>query len=199
MLLPGSRVSLFKDACSKLDDAILQAQGEDDKHLTLTEKVISKAAKSEERFLHGAWLLAQGLMQLPGCGDGDDDGKKMWKVIKGVWVEMLCFSAGRCRGYMHGKNLAYGGEFLTYVALLMSNAGLETFADKQQRMQLRLSKEERLERAKRTTEQDTGNQAAGAVVVIQEENAATPSTASASGQGECTTAPALEVVVVEAV
>nr|CAB3491819.1 unnamed protein product [Digitaria exilis] len=26
---------------------------------------------------------------------GDD---KMWAVIQGVWVEMLCFSAGRCRG-----------------------------------------------------------------------------------------------------
>jgi hypothetical protein len=63
-------------------------------------------------------------------------------------------------------------------------------------MQLRLSKEERLERAKRT-ERDTGNQAAGLVVVIEEENAATtPSTASASAQG---TSPALEVVVVKAV
>ena len=194
MLLPGSRTSLFKDALRELN-GIFQAQGEeseDDKHLTLTEKVISKAARSKKGFLRDAWVLAQGLMQLPGCGDGDgdDNGKKMWKVIKGVWVEMLCFSAGRCRGYMHAKNLAYGGEFLTYVALLMWNSGLETFADKQQRMQLRLCKEERLERAKRTV-----------VVVIQEENpATTPSTtALASAQGECTTAPALEVMVVEAV
>ena len=76
------------------------------------------------------------------------------------------------------------------MALHMWNSGLETFADKQQRMQLRLCKEERLERAKRTT-----------VVVIQEENpVATPSmTALASAQGECTTTPALEVVVAEAV
>ncbi|CAD6246650.1 unnamed protein product [Miscanthus lutarioriparius] len=134
--------------------------------------------------------LAQGLMQRPADGGADDDGKKMWKVIKGVWVKMLCFSAGRCRGFLHAKNLAYGGEYLAYVALLMSNAGLETSADRQQRMPLGLSKEERLQRAKRT--------AAGAAVVIEEENsAATPSTASA--QGECTTAPALEVVVAEAV
>jgi hypothetical protein len=94
-------------------------------------------------------------MQLPGGADadvdaGDDEENNMWKVIEGVWVEMLCFSAGRCRGFLHAKNLAYGGEFLTYVALLMWNSGLETFADKQQRMQLRLSKEERLERLKRS-------------------------------------------------
>jgi hypothetical protein len=43
-------------------------------------------------------------MQLPGGADahadaGDDEENNMWKVIEGVWVEMLCFSAGRCRGF----------------------------------------------------------------------------------------------------
>ncbi|CAO2189451.1 unnamed protein product [Urochloa humidicola] len=160
MLLPGSRTSLFKDACNQLN-AILK--GEDDKHLTLIGKVIRKAEKSKKGYLHDSWVLAEGLMQLPG-GAGDVEGNKMWKVIQGVWVEMLCFSAGRCRGYLHAKSLAYGGELLTYVALLMSNAGLETFADRQQRMKLRHSKKDRLELAKRT-EQETGNQAAGMVVV----------------------------------
>ncbi|CAL5003495.1 unnamed protein product [Urochloa decumbens] len=191
MLLPGSRTSLFKDACKQLN-AILK--GEDDKHLTLTEKVISKALKSEKGYLHDAWVLAQELMQLPGGADADaddDEWNKMWKVIKGVWVEMLCFSAGRCRGYLHAKILAYGGELLTYVALLMSNAGLETFADRQQRMKLRFSKEDRLKLAKRT-QQESGNQAAGMVVEIQRENTATPSTSTATTQ-------AVEVVVVEAV
>ncbi|CAO2164098.1 unnamed protein product [Urochloa humidicola] len=160
MLLPGSRTSLFKEACKQLN-AILN--GEDDEHLTLIEKVIIKAEKSEKGYLHDSWVLAQGLMQQPGGAD-DVDGNKMWKVIKGVWVEMLCFSAARCRGYLHAKSLAYGGELLTYVALLMSNAGLETFAERQQRMKLRLSKKDRLKLAKRT-EQQTGNQAAGMVVV----------------------------------
>jgi hypothetical protein len=64
-------------------------------------------------------------------------------VIEGVWVEMLCFSAGRCRGYLHAKSLGSGGEYLTFVSLLMSHAGLETFAERQQRVQLRLSKEDR--------------------------------------------------------
>ncbi|CAL5007841.1 unnamed protein product [Urochloa decumbens] len=179
MLLPGSRTSLFTYACNQFNSIL---KGEDDKHLTLTEKVISKAQKSEKGFLHDAWALAQLLMQLPGDADADDDeGNKMWKVIKGVWVEMLCFSAGRCRGYLHAKSLAYGGELLTYVALLMSNAGLETFADRQQRMKLRFSKEDRLKLAKRT-EQESGNQAAGMVVEIQKKNTATPSTSTATTQ-----------------
>ena len=110
-------------------------ESEDDKHLTLTEKVISKAARSKKGFLRDAWVLAQGLMQLPGCGDGDgdDNGKKMWKVIKGVWVEMLCFSAGRCRGYLHAKSLGSGGEYLSYVWLLLLHMGMETLTEKMQR------------------------------------------------------------------
>ena len=55
----------------------------------LVEKIISKAENADaEGFLRDAWLLAQALMQL-------DDDDKMWKVIRGVWVEMLFFSAGR--------------------------------------------------------------------------------------------------------
>ncbi|OEL22336.1 hypothetical protein BAE44_0016643, partial [Dichanthelium oligosanthes] len=33
------------------------------------------------------------------------------------------------------------GEYLTFVSLLMSHAGLENFAERQQRVQLRLPKE----------------------------------------------------------
>ncbi|KAG2570650.1 hypothetical protein PVAP13_7KG077918 [Panicum virgatum] len=60
---------------------------------------------------------------------GDD---KMWAVIQGVWVEMLCFSAGRCRGYLHAKSLGKGGEYLSYVWLL-SYMGMETMPEKMQR------------------------------------------------------------------
>jgi hypothetical protein len=64
--------------------------------------------------------------------DGDD---KMWEVIQGVWVEMLCFSAGRCRGYLHAKSLGKGGEYLSYVWLL-SYMVMETLAQKMQRTEL---------------------------------------------------------------
>ena len=57
------------------------------------------------------------------------------------------FSAGRCWGYLHAKSLGSGGEFLTYISLLMSHAGLETYAERQQRVQLRLPKEARQQAA----------------------------------------------------
>ena len=53
-----------------------------------------------------------------------------------MWVEMLCFSAGRCRGYLHAKSLGKGGEFLSYVWLLLLHMGMETMADKMQRTEL---------------------------------------------------------------
>jgi hypothetical protein len=58
---------------------------------------------------------------------------KMWAVIQGVWVEMLCFSAGRCRGYLHAKSLGNGGEYLSYVWLLLSYMGMETMPERMQR------------------------------------------------------------------
>ncbi|WVZ51038.1 hypothetical protein U9M48_002229 [Paspalum notatum var. saurae] len=61
---------------------------------------------------------------------GDDE---MWELIQGVWVEMLCFSAGRCRGYLHAKALGKGGEYLSYVWLLMSYMGMETMPERMQR------------------------------------------------------------------
>ncbi|KAF8694601.1 hypothetical protein HU200_038130 [Digitaria exilis] len=67
--------------------------------------------------------------------EGDD---KMWEVIQSVWVEMLCFSAGRCRGYLHAKILGNGGEYLSYVWLLLSYMGMETMAERMQRTELPL-------------------------------------------------------------
>lgn len=64
----------------------------------------------------------------------------MWKVIRGVWIQMLCFSASRCRGYLHAKSLGSG-------------RGLEMFAERHQRIQLRLPKEERVRIAKERIQQ----------------------------------------------
>jgi hypothetical protein len=129
MLLPGSRRNLFTVAYDELE-AILQ--GDDDLSLWddergLTLRIINKA-ELPEGFIRDSWVLAQDLMRL-----GDE---KMWEVIKAVWIEMLCFSAGRCRGYLHAKSLGSGGEYLPFVSLLMSHAGLETYAERQQRVQL---------------------------------------------------------------
>ena len=81
------------------------------------------------QFTHDAWKLAKALLDL-----GDEN--KMWKVIEGVWAEMLCFSASRCRGYLHAKSLGTGGELLTYIWLLLSHMGLETLPERLQRTEL---------------------------------------------------------------
>lgn len=80
----------------------------------------------QEGFIHDSWKLANLLLDI-----GDE--KTMWGVIEGVWVEMLCFSASRCRGYLHAKSLGTGGELLTYVWLLLSHMGMETLPERLQR------------------------------------------------------------------
>lgn len=70
------------------------------------------------------------------------DEDERWQVIQGVWVEMLCFSASRCRGYLHAKSMGDGVEFLTYVWLVLSDMGMETFADKFQTPDLEVVQEQ---------------------------------------------------------
>ena len=74
---------------------------------------------------------------------------------------------------MHAKSLCDGGEYLTFVSLLMSHAGLEIFPDKQQRVKLRLPKEQRVRIAKQMIEEEAAvNQPAAMVHVFGEQNAA---------------------------
>jgi hypothetical protein len=53
-----------------------------------------------------------------------------WELVQGVWVEMLCYSAARSKGYLHAKSLGDGGECLSYVWLLWSFMGMEILSDK---------------------------------------------------------------------
>jgi hypothetical protein len=63
--------------------------------------------------------------------------------------------------YLHAKSVCDGGEYLTFVSLLMSHVGLEIFPDKQQRVKLRLPKEQRVLIAKQMIEEEAaGNQPA---------------------------------------
>lgn len=49
---------------------------------------------------------------------------KRWNLIASVWVEMLCYAAGKCKGNVHAKQLSQGGELLTVVWLLMAHFGV---------------------------------------------------------------------------
>ncbi|XP_039171906.1 uncharacterized protein LOC104432076 [Eucalyptus grandis] len=50
-------------------------------------------------------------------------GDMKWKVISGVWVEMLSYAASHIKGEAHAQMLSKGGELLTFVWLLMAHFG----------------------------------------------------------------------------
>ncbi|CAN6211313.1 unnamed protein product [Urochloa humidicola] len=135
MLLPGSRRNLFTTAYDELKRILEDKKPEPTGRARGTRQgnkppVEAETGLTEEGFIPDAWTLAQELLAL-------NDADRMWEVIEGVWVEMLCFSAGRCRGYLHAKALGTGGELLTYIWLLMSYMGMETLAERLQRTERR--------------------------------------------------------------
>jgi hypothetical protein len=156
MLMTGARRSSFRAAYREIK-RVLQEENPsldsgpenytpppmpvDEKKLTLKilEQVMVTVGSGAP---HDARWLAHYLMEL--CSESQE---KMWRVIQGVWVEMLCFSAGRCRGYLHAKSLGKGGEYLSYVWLLMSYMGMETLADRMQLVQGAEEEEEEEEAA----------------------------------------------------
>uniref|UniRef100_A0A0E0HKG2 DUF4220 domain-containing protein n=1 Tax=Oryza nivara TaxID=4536 RepID=A0A0E0HKG2_ORYNI len=130
MLMAGSRSNLFTTAYRELESILHKEKNlpvDDEEKLTL--KVIEKVEHKRNCFIHDAFRLARDLLLARGY-------KKMWDVIIDVWVEMLCFSAGRCRGYLHAKSLGSGVEYLSHVWLLLAHAGMKTFPERLQRRQL---------------------------------------------------------------
>ncbi|CAN6334173.1 unnamed protein product [Urochloa humidicola] len=106
---------------------------EEDNKFLEDQKNKRKEEKEEELVMKKAQEVRLKQLMIKAKRTGDD---KMWEVIQGVWVEMLCFSASRCRGYLHAKSLATGGEYLSYVWLLLSYMGMETAAERAQRPDL---------------------------------------------------------------
>uniref|UniRef100_A0A0D3HB40 DUF4220 domain-containing protein n=1 Tax=Oryza barthii TaxID=65489 RepID=A0A0D3HB40_9ORYZ len=130
MLMAGTRRNIFTTAIQEIKDILgeekpLEYQG-------LAENIIAKleseGASRCPSFISDAWAIAEVLLDL--------GNKKMKHVIKGVWVEMLCFSASRCRGYLHAKSLGAGGELLTFVWLVLLYMGMEPLAERLQRADL---------------------------------------------------------------
>ncbi|EAZ02516.1 hypothetical protein OsI_24619 [Oryza sativa Indica Group] len=66
--------------------------------------------------LFDACILAKVLLQL------DDD--TMWRVVAGVWREMLMYAANKCQGSTHVRQLSRGGELITMVWFLMAHMGM---------------------------------------------------------------------------
>jgi hypothetical protein len=143
MLMPGARRGLIRAAYDDLKYLHVGNQPHYGPETTTTrqwgdQELARKLIRTLEnssgsRFAHDALALSKELM---GIGEGEEGSKKMWRVIQGVWVEMLCFSASRCRGYLHAKSLGTGGQYLSYVWLLLWYMGMETLAERLQRTEL---------------------------------------------------------------
>ncbi|KAF8672993.1 hypothetical protein HU200_049062 [Digitaria exilis] len=145
MLMPGARRSLLKHAREKFSPLLNKIQEDDSDNLELNggkaratlpvEEVASKIVAqatvevSNLTFISDVWYLYQDLVRF--C---KSNGKlEMWRLIEGVWVEKICFAAGRCRGYLHAKSLGEGGEYLSYIWLLLLYMGMETVEQKLRR------------------------------------------------------------------
>lgn len=161
MLLPGTRRNLFMKANAELEEILkddkaslkailkggkpslmeilkgkkpfpqfLKEKGPSPQDIErgLMDIIIAKYPTAQEGFIQDAWRISQVLLAL-----GDE---KMWEVIEGVWVEMLGFSASRCRGFLHAKSMGTNIELLTYIWFLLSRMGMETFPERLQRTDL---------------------------------------------------------------
>uniref|UniRef100_M8C1A5 DUF4220 domain-containing protein n=1 Tax=Aegilops tauschii TaxID=37682 RepID=M8C1A5_AEGTA len=140
MLMLGTRNGIFTVACDDVElmmggvlapDVSGLAQG----ILQRAQQPPSLQASKIGALVPNACRLAEALMEL------QDEGER-WEVVQGVWVEMLCYSAGRCRGYLHAKNMSEGLELLSDVWCLLSFMGMETSADRYQKPEPPETKEE---------------------------------------------------------
>ncbi|XBI42664.1 hypothetical protein VPH35_107520 [Triticum aestivum] len=140
MLMLGTRKGIFGIACEDIEltmggelepDVRGLAQG----ILHRSQQPPSSHASNIGALVPNACRLAEALMEL-------QDEEKRWEVVQGVWVEMLCYSASRCRGYLHGKNMNEGPELLSQVWILLSFMGMETSADRYQKSEPPETKEE---------------------------------------------------------
>jgi hypothetical protein len=144
MLMTGSRQHLFTEAMKHMERILAttehrikrkrlgdvddkQEQKMDEESLRkITEEAAKLANNPEGRYtvVHDACKLAEELMRI--------EEETRWHLMYRVWVGMLCYSASMCRGYLHAKSLGEGGEFLSYVWLIISLKGSKTLADKLQ-------------------------------------------------------------------
>uniref|UniRef100_A0A0D9YPU1 DUF4220 domain-containing protein n=1 Tax=Oryza glumipatula TaxID=40148 RepID=A0A0D9YPU1_9ORYZ len=140
MLLPGTQQSLFAVGCREISHALRHQRQQEQlserdlaRWLFSVDEATTAAAEQggeggEGRHLADARRLARAMMEL--------DADRRLRVIGGVWVEMICYSASRCRGFLHSKSMGVGGEFLTVVWLLLHRMGMEGLADKLQRPEI---------------------------------------------------------------
>ncbi|XAR53704.1 hypothetical protein NMG60_11022357 [Bertholletia excelsa] len=82
---------------------------------TVVEPVAVKGDRSKS-VLFEACRLAKELNKM--------EKRRKWEIISKVWVELMCYAAGRCRPNAHAAQLSKGGQLISLIWLLMTNFGL---------------------------------------------------------------------------
>ncbi|XP_062223542.1 uncharacterized protein LOC133922292 [Phragmites australis] len=80
------------------------------------QKLVQSAEALDSPVLPRACEVAQELIRI-------NDEADRWRLIAGIWLEMLYYIAPRCGGDFHYEHLSTGGEFITHVLLLMKILG----------------------------------------------------------------------------
>ncbi|CAN6356429.1 unnamed protein product [Urochloa humidicola] len=120
MLMTGSRKHLFIEARDNMK-SILGVEGN-----VVWENIDdAKEACGHYHLTNEAWKLAKALTE-------QDSDETRWMLMYHVWVGLLCYSASMCKGYLHAKSLGEGGEFLSFVWVVLALKGAKTLADKLQ-------------------------------------------------------------------
>ncbi|KAK1692473.1 hypothetical protein QYE76_009170 [Lolium multiflorum] len=134
MLMTGSRHYLISEAVEEVKYFFFKkkkkkntlSQQDIEHFLAMEHKPVVNEEDDDNRVFHTeeASKLAKELMAMP-------DGTR-WRLMFRVWLGMLCYSASMCRGNLHAKSLAEGGEFLTLVWLILGIKGAKCLTDKLQ-------------------------------------------------------------------
>ncbi|XP_073005629.1 uncharacterized protein [Typha latifolia] len=125
MLIAGTGQIRYGDTCAEakrfFDENDIQSDEEKKacEELLKVDTLIPSAkikGDASKSVLFDAVILAKELLKL--------EEERRWELMSRVWVEMLCFAATHCRGFIHAKQLSDGGELLTFVWLLIAHLGM---------------------------------------------------------------------------
>ncbi|KDP45937.1 hypothetical protein JCGZ_11840 [Jatropha curcas] len=103
----------LKKACQSILDM------EDNTIMDLTSIASDWAEGRSYRYLVPyASILAKELKKL------EEEQHDKWQIMSKVWIEMLCYGVCHCRPYNLVQQLTKGGEFFTFVWLLLTHFGI---------------------------------------------------------------------------
>ncbi|XP_031247367.1 uncharacterized protein LOC116105080 [Pistacia vera] len=126
MVSIGLAQTSFQDISAVVRDIASPARGKGDKRgrKRNIDKTAASKRLADSCFLGLEGVLGEALEHIQKMTHEEKDLAEKWNKIGCIWLEILAFTASKCKGRQHGQQLRSGGEFLTHVWLLMAHFGL---------------------------------------------------------------------------